>query len=296
MPSATPLFLRIGAFSRLARVTIKTLRFYDRAGVFPPAWTDPRTGYRYYSSAQLPTIGRIRLLRQLGCSVAEVAQLLRGAANGLNAYQVAGLRRRLMIQVARAEQRLQRLDALCADVPATRGASGHLEALPIVDREISAIPAFVIRDCARSGSTDIHNMFESAERKVARRGIRAQQSPFLLLHDADYRQPYLDVEVCIPTINESLGSADVRLIEPVSYAKCVQFAGSYDQAPILLDAALDSTRGTGVRIAGPIREVYLRFGADQRGYTLDPSVLRTHEAQYLTELQIPVRTEHKLRS
>jgi len=48
-------------------------------------------------------------------------------------------------------------------------------------------------------------------------------------------------------------------------------------------------QGTDTRIAGPIREVYLRFGADQRGYTLDPSVLTDNVGQYRTELQIPIR-------
>src|SRR5690349_12643865 len=66
MPAAPPSLLRIGPFSRLARVTIKTLRFYDAAGLFRPAWTDPRSGYRFYSTAQLPALRRIRVLRELG--------------------------------------------------------------------------------------------------------------------------------------------------------------------------------------------------------------------------------------
>ncbi|MBM3759767.1 MAG: MerR family DNA-binding transcriptional regulator [Acidobacteria bacterium] len=35
----------IGEFSRLARVTVKTLRHYDEAGLFKPAHVDRDSGY-----------------------------------------------------------------------------------------------------------------------------------------------------------------------------------------------------------------------------------------------------------
>jgi effector-binding domain-containing protein len=105
----------------------------------------------------------------------------------------------------------------------------------------------------------------------------------------EYRQTLSDVEVCVPMTPESLGSAGVRLVEPVSRAACVRFRGSYEQAPTLLDLALHDMQGTEARIAGPIREVYLRFGADQRGYTLDPRFLVNNVAHYHTELQIPIK-------
>src|SRR5690349_21709006 len=121
MPAAQPTLLRIGPFSRLARVTIKTLRFYDGVGLFPPAWPDPRTGYRFYSASQLPHLRRIRLLRELGCSVAEIRRLVSSeCAEHEGHFLAAGLRRRLLVRVARAEQRLKQLDALFTCDPETR--------------------------------------------------------------------------------------------------------------------------------------------------------------------------------
>ena len=43
---------RIGEFSYLFKVTIKTLRHYDKIDLFKPAFTDPYTGYRYYKEEQ----------------------------------------------------------------------------------------------------------------------------------------------------------------------------------------------------------------------------------------------------
>src|SRR5262249_37542971 len=105
MPTSHPPLLRIGPFSRLAPDTMKTLRFYDSAGLFRPACVDPRTGYRLYSATQLPALRRIRLFRELGCSISEIRALTSVSPHSLeNRLQTAGLRRRLMVTVALAEQ------------------------------------------------------------------------------------------------------------------------------------------------------------------------------------------------
>jgi len=39
--------LSIGDFSRLSRVPIVTLRYYDAVGLLSPAKVDPFTSYRY---------------------------------------------------------------------------------------------------------------------------------------------------------------------------------------------------------------------------------------------------------
>jgi DNA-binding transcriptional MerR regulator len=42
----------IGEFARLAQVTVKTLRYYDEAGLLKPAHVDPDSGYRRYNVIQ----------------------------------------------------------------------------------------------------------------------------------------------------------------------------------------------------------------------------------------------------
>ena len=59
--------LKIGDFSKLSRVSIRMLRYYDEIGLLKPAVTDRFTDYRYYSESQLPTVCRITALRDMGC-------------------------------------------------------------------------------------------------------------------------------------------------------------------------------------------------------------------------------------
>ena len=68
--------LKIGDFSSLSQVSIKTLRYYDERGLLSPAHVDPQTGYRYYSASQLSRLHRILALKDLGFSLEQIAMCL----------------------------------------------------------------------------------------------------------------------------------------------------------------------------------------------------------------------------
>lgn len=50
---------KIGEFSRLMQVTVKTLRHYEQKGLLVPAEVDEWTGYRYYTTDQMMRLGSI---------------------------------------------------------------------------------------------------------------------------------------------------------------------------------------------------------------------------------------------
>lgn len=68
--------LKIGEFSKLSRVSVRMLRYYDEIGLLRPEHIDPFTDYRYYSESQLPTVCRIAALRDMGFPLAEIRALL----------------------------------------------------------------------------------------------------------------------------------------------------------------------------------------------------------------------------
>lgn len=67
--------LRIGEFSQLMQVTVKTLRFYEQKGLLLPDEVDEWTGYRYYSIGQMQQLANIRNLQRLGFSLDEIKEL-----------------------------------------------------------------------------------------------------------------------------------------------------------------------------------------------------------------------------
>lgn len=69
---------RIGEFSKMTKVTIKTLRYYDEEELLKPEAVDEFTGYRMYTSKQLLQLHRIQSLRQIGISIEKTKQILSG--------------------------------------------------------------------------------------------------------------------------------------------------------------------------------------------------------------------------
>lgn len=68
---------KIGEFSKLAKTTIKTLRYYEKEELLLPCFAD-ENGYRYYKTSQLLDLAKIISLRQIGFSIEEIKQILKG--------------------------------------------------------------------------------------------------------------------------------------------------------------------------------------------------------------------------
>jgi predicted transcriptional regulator YdeE/DNA-binding transcriptional MerR regulator len=69
--------IRIGEFSKISQVSIKTLRYYDSLGLLKPAHIDRFSGYRYYDLTQLLTLNRILALKDLDFSLEQIKELIK---------------------------------------------------------------------------------------------------------------------------------------------------------------------------------------------------------------------------
>src|SRR5512135_3550362 len=100
--------IRIGDFSKLSRVSVKTLRFYDEMDLLKPIEVDRFTGYRYYEFDQLPRLYRILALKDLGFSLEEIGRLLEG---NLPTEQMRGMLKLRQAEIRqRVEQEAERLE------------------------------------------------------------------------------------------------------------------------------------------------------------------------------------------
>lgn len=62
----------IGEVSKQQNISRQTLIFYDKTGLFCPAYTDPNNGYRYYSANQLDYLDTICIMKRIGFSLEEI--------------------------------------------------------------------------------------------------------------------------------------------------------------------------------------------------------------------------------
>ena len=92
---------KTGEFSKLARVSIRLLRYYDEIGLLKPAYTNTDTNYRYYTIDQLPRLNRILALKDLGLTLDQIGRYL---DNSISPDEIRGM---LMMRKAEIEQTLQ---------------------------------------------------------------------------------------------------------------------------------------------------------------------------------------------
>ncbi|GAB2873931.1 MerR family transcriptional regulator [Microbulbifer echini] len=92
---------RIGEFSKIAQTAVSQLRYYDQIGLFQPVHTDGSTGYRYYSTAQLPELNRIIALKELGISLEQIKVMV---LKDVSVQEIQGM---LLLRKAEIEQTVQ---------------------------------------------------------------------------------------------------------------------------------------------------------------------------------------------
>ena len=66
----------VGEISKIYNISVHTLRFYDKKGVFQPSTKNEVTGYRYYTPDQLYQLELLLFLRELGFPVHDMKCLM----------------------------------------------------------------------------------------------------------------------------------------------------------------------------------------------------------------------------
>ena len=145
-------YLSIGDFSRATHLTVKTLRHYHQIGLLEPADVDPQTGYRRYTTDQLPTAQVIRRFRDLDMPLEEIQAVLAASDLRTRNERITSHLSRLEEELGRTQRAVASLRDLLApapDVPAR-----------IELRRLQAVPAAAVS--AVVGAEDSGTWFQGA--------------------------------------------------------------------------------------------------------------------------------------
>ncbi len=66
------LVYKIGDFSNLVNISVRTLRYYDEIGLLKPEIVDKFTSYRYYTEDNVVEAQFITLLKEVGFTLQEI--------------------------------------------------------------------------------------------------------------------------------------------------------------------------------------------------------------------------------
>ncbi len=271
--------LKIGELSRLAQVSVKTLRYYAERGLLLPARVDRYTGYRYYALEQLPRLNRILALKDLGFTLEEIGRML---SERVSSEELRGMVLLRQVELERhltdERARLARVEARLRQI----AREGCLPDYPVVLKAVAAQRVVAVGQRVTGygqGGALIGRLV--AELEAARLADRIAGPLLTVYRDADdadglWAETGAPLERT-PSPGELAGGLAVRALPAAATVASVVHQGSHDELGEAYAALLNWAAPNGFREDGGAREVYLR-GPESHA----------QPEEWVTEVQLPV--------
>lgn len=263
----------IGIFSKMNRVTTKTLRYYDAIDLLKPAHIDEQTGYRYYSSDQFARLSQIMALKQLGLSLTDIKNII-DDTKSLQIYLKIREKelKDLMVEVSEKLLSIENYNKRLQN-------NAHMIYTPV----LRSLPEVIVASM-KFHATSYDTYFEQIPKmgiEMEQLGAVCAEPPycFILYHDGYYKDHHMNVEVCEAVTHHCNHSEKVvfKTLPSVPTALCILHKGPYEQLRHAYAFAYDWIKDNQYHIAGPPRES-----------ALDGIWNKTSSLDWLTELQIPI--------
>ncbi len=282
----------IGYLSKLFEVSIKTLRYYDKIGLFKPEYIDEATNYRYYTANQITLFYIIKELKYQGFTLSDIQKYL--SEEKLEDMSSLYKKRRdevdkeieqLMMVRDRLEQKIDRLEVThkmlneCRDVVDLGVELKNIPARKVVfarKRSPFNFMGVALR------TIELFNLFHV-------NNLHMIDPYFVIFHD-EYKSLnifFADYEMCagidLHSLKEYQQSNNIKEVSfvrdiPDLTCACVISKGSYEESMAVYNKLLKWIEDNGYVIDGPMYKEYIANFA-----------LVKNVGNIVYELQIPIK-------
>ena len=267
--------LKIGEFSQLMQVTVKTLRHYEQKGLLFPDTVDEWTGYRYYSVDQMQKLRAIRDLQNLGFSLDEIKDLFEDNSH------IPSIRQ-LTEKIKETEAQLRQLVVRRNRLLEWRNSRKEMKTMEKFS--IQSLPEIIVAshrevlpDYAAIGPMCIGKIGPEMQRL----GCKCP-SPgycFTVEHDREYKPTDVDIEYCeqVEEMGEDSAIIQFKRLPAVPKALCMKHVGPYERFYESFIEAFRYIEEKGYKPVGQHRTCYVDGAWNQQ----DPE-------KWLSIIQIPI--------
>ncbi|MBE6651394.1 MAG: MerR family transcriptional regulator [Ruminococcaceae bacterium] len=243
---------KIGEFSKLTKITIKALRYYDRLGLLKPAFKDDFTRYRYYTEEQIQIAQTIQNLKDIGMPCEKIQQMLKKDNDSekiLNNHK-----KELENKKAEIEEQLKKLNFL------THNTKGQKYA-PFFEHIDSCMVY-----CSRSYIKDVNHIndfikltFSELKKTNPEVGFPSPDYCCIIYPGNSYRETNIFVEYVQSVDKKGIDTniiafKTLKAIDAIS----VTHYGSYENIRDAYTSAVSFALANGYKICGNPRERYLK--------------------------------------
>ena len=269
--------LKIGEFSKMMQVTVKTLRHYEQKGLLVPYEVDEWTGYRYYSITQMQRLNTIRGLQRQGFTLEEIKELLEDGAQTPSIEQltqkIEETERHLQLLMERRNQLLKWMDS-------------HKQIKTMEKFCIQSLPEIIVASHREviSGYSALGLLcVNKIGPEMQRLGCKCPPPGycFTIEHNQEFCAENIDIEYCEQVEEMGVDSDIIQFkhLDAVPKALCMKHVGPYERFHESFIEAFAYMEEQGYKMAGALRTSYIDGAWNQE----DPE-------KWLSIIQIPIES------
>ncbi len=267
--------LKIGEFSQLMQVTVKTLHHYEQKGLLLPDEVDEWTGYRYYAVEQMQRLNTIRALQRMGFTLEEIGELF---ASGTYQPTIS----QLTAKIKDTEQQLHSLLTRRAQLLNWRHSLKEIKTMEKFS--IQSLPEIIVAS-HREVIPNYEAIGDMCCNKIGpemqRLGCKCPPPGycFTIEHNKEYSPTDVDIEYCEQVEEMGTDSAIIQFkrLPAIPTAICMKHYGPYDRFFESYTQLFQYIEEHGYKITGSPRCNYVDGIWNQE----DPE-------QWLSIIQVPV--------
>lgn len=214
----------IGMFSKINKITTKTLRYYEDKDLLSPTYVDEFTGYRYYTSKQIPKLHKIINLKQMGLSLNEIKQIIN---NSEKIEQILISKENEILNVIKKEE-----DKLIRVRSYLNNLKGEFNMKNVIIKSLPKVKIASMRKVIKSHDDLFHlcpNIMAKEMGKLECICVVPEYC-FNIYHDGEFKETNIDVEICeaVTELKEDTDILKFKEVDEVSSAVCVLHKGPYE--------------------------------------------------------------------
>ena len=266
---------KIGAFSKLVKVSARMLRHYEKCGLLQPKEVDRFTGYRMYSATQIPLLMRIVTLRDMGFGVEEIAKILPQFHDHAAMKQALEQKQHEIHATITAEQnKLEKIAAI----------SGNFEKeyfSMVYDVELKSLKAEKVLSLRETIPAEQEEaLWAKLWTFVAENNVEHTGGGYSTYYGDEYEEHAVDTEIAVPVsqLEQDKNGFQYKELPTIPQAATVRFSGSYEGYGPAMEKLALWVEQNDYAICGPVR-----------GFAIAAPTDVASPDEYMTELQVPVR-------
>lgn len=268
---------QIGEFSKITKVSLRMLRYYDKNDILKPEKKDEWTGYRYYTSKQIDELYRIVRLRDSGFGVSQIKEYLGLKEKEQKKKILEEKRAEIERELEQAGFCLSQLKALQADLLEENDTQ-----MPEVDIVMKSIPKMDVISMRRT-VPDYYaegELWVEMTKLLTSVGYADDCEGFSMYYEEDEEEG-VDIELCVvrDARKEIPRGLVHRQVEAVERAASIIVHGSFDNIDIAYRRfGFWMEKHPEYEMCGPTRQICHAIAGQQ-----------VENGQFVIELLVPLK-------